>query len=244
MSEIASRIARELPEVKLISILRDPVERAISHHRMTVRRGYERRPVAQALRDQLSPGVLAAARRPVRESVPLVAVPRVYANSHYLVAGEYGRILTALSPPLRTRAATDRPDLELEANPEAVLSTILEFLGVQASWRPVDPDVHRLVGGDRTRVSPEALRARPAADGGRPGRPGRRVQCRAGGVEHAGGPSPGPLPGDLERQLRGHFARDARLLLDDWDVTVPWAADATTAADSPAAATGHPSSGS
>ncbi len=88
VSDIASRIARELPEVKLISILRDPVERAISHHRMTVRRGYERRPVAQALRDQLSPGALAAARRPVRESVPLVAVPRVYANSHYVVAGE------------------------------------------------------------------------------------------------------------------------------------------------------------
>ena len=154
VSAIAGRIAAELPEVKLIAILRDPVERAISHHRMSVRRGFERRTVERALRDQLSPGALAAARRPVGEVTPPDAVLRVYSNSHYLSGGEYGRILAAY------RQYFDRPQLltvltsDLAAAPNTVLAQIFRFLGVDESWRPADLGVRRLIGGDRTGSRP------------------------------------------------------------------------------------------
>ena len=47
--EIAGELARYNPELKLIVLLRDPVERAISHYYMEKGRDWERRPLWQAL---------------------------------------------------------------------------------------------------------------------------------------------------------------------------------------------------
>lgn len=47
--EIARELARYNPELKLIVLLRDPVERAISHYYMEWNRDWERRPLWQAL---------------------------------------------------------------------------------------------------------------------------------------------------------------------------------------------------
>lgn len=42
-------ITRLLPDVKIIAVLRDPVERAISHYYHNVRQGRESRPIAEAM---------------------------------------------------------------------------------------------------------------------------------------------------------------------------------------------------
>ena len=47
--EIAGELARYHPQLKLVVLLRDPVERAISHYYMEWNRDWERRPLWQAL---------------------------------------------------------------------------------------------------------------------------------------------------------------------------------------------------
>lgn len=48
-----SRIKAAFPEVKLISILRNPIDRSYSHYRMAVRRGTETRSFAEVIADRL-----------------------------------------------------------------------------------------------------------------------------------------------------------------------------------------------
>src|SRR5215210_567882 len=77
----ARRIAEAFPDVKLIAMLRDPVERAISSYWQTTVLGDDDRSLDEALSAELEPAALEAARaRP--------------ADGHqHVVAGEYGRLL-------------------------------------------------------------------------------------------------------------------------------------------------------
>jgi Sulfotransferase family len=51
--EVARRIHATVPQARLIAILRDPIERAQSHHRMVVHRGRETRGFEEAALQQL-----------------------------------------------------------------------------------------------------------------------------------------------------------------------------------------------
>lgn len=53
----AGRISATLPDVRLIYLLRSPIERLRSHYRHELQRGRERRPFGDALRDPLNPYV-------------------------------------------------------------------------------------------------------------------------------------------------------------------------------------------
>src|SRR5208283_1723664 len=59
---VAERIAGLLPEVRIVALLRDPVERGRSQHAMTIARGLERRAAEQALRESLDAQALRQAR--------------------------------------------------------------------------------------------------------------------------------------------------------------------------------------
>ncbi|MHB1459438.1 MAG: sulfotransferase domain-containing protein, partial [Armatimonadota bacterium] len=90
----ATRIHTTVPGCKLIAILRHPIERAISHHKMWVRRGEEKKSVRHALEVCLDPHHICKARtlRATSEAELLC----------YLAWSEYGRILTpyfSLFPP-------------------------------------------------------------------------------------------------------------------------------------------------
>ncbi len=58
--EVARRIHSLLPRVKLIAVLRDPIERAQSHHRMVLHRGRETRAFEVAARELLAREMLRA----------------------------------------------------------------------------------------------------------------------------------------------------------------------------------------
>lgn len=75
------RIRARMPEAKLVAILRDPVERAQSHHAMAILNGWERRSFGDAIADLLQPDALRKARK------------RPIETSGYVTWGEYGRIL-------------------------------------------------------------------------------------------------------------------------------------------------------
>jgi hypothetical protein len=47
-----ARMARHIPAARLIALLRNPVDRAVSHYHLGVRRGWEHRPIEQAMEEQ------------------------------------------------------------------------------------------------------------------------------------------------------------------------------------------------
>jgi hypothetical protein len=121
---VPERIHETLPGVRLIAVLRHPVERAYSDYQMNVRRGFEARSFEDAVTACLQPEVLERARRQPNRT-----------NS-YVASGEYGRILSAyyrLFPPDQLLVFFTE---ELKRQPETVLQSVFQFLGVDADFEP------------------------------------------------------------------------------------------------------------
>jgi hypothetical protein len=123
----AARIAADLPGVRLIVLVRDPVERAYSHHAHEVARGYEpEADFATAL--ALEPSRLRG------QAEALARDPGYYSFAHqhhaYRARGEYIRYLDRLS----TVVGRDRVHVvdseEFFAEPELVYEGVLDFLGL------------------------------------------------------------------------------------------------------------------
>ena len=144
VEEVARRIGATLPEVRLIVLLRDPVERAVSSHTMEVRRGHERRTLDAALEQELAPASLDAARR----------FP-TFVNS-YVVGGEYGRVLDAFMAHVSPQRMLVEQSRDFADRPAEVLDRVLSFLGLPPGHRPVDLGVRYFRGGTRSRIDPEA----------------------------------------------------------------------------------------
>jgi hypothetical protein len=144
IGEIARRISATLPEVRLIALLRDPIDRAVSHYRMSVRRGWEERSLDAVLDEQLDREHLITAREHPTET-----------NS-YVVQGEYGRVLRAY----REYFPAERIHVELTADlahdPEGALDRVLSFLSLPEDFRPprLDARLHR--GGTRALLDAES----------------------------------------------------------------------------------------
>lgn len=214
---IAERIQRTYPDVRLVALLRDPVDRALSAYRMMVRRKWEQRSFEEAVTELLEPAALERARS---EPSDLTS---------YVVAGEYGRVLGEY----RARFGADQLHVELtddlEREPEAVVRRVCEFLGVPPHT-PEHAGRRFHVGGTRRRTSPEAeadlkdyLRRNVWPQTRYP----RQYEDQFDrwfdiwNVEPEAAPQP---PADeTARRLRDHFAADARLLAEVAGVTAPWA---------------------
>jgi hypothetical protein len=129
----AGRIARDLPGVKLLVLVRDPVERAYSAHAHELARGYETEPFARALSLE--------AERLDGEAERLVADPGYASHSHqhhaYRARGQYIEQLERLEACFgRDRIhVVDSGDFFTE--PERVYDGVLEFLGLPDRGYPV-----------------------------------------------------------------------------------------------------------
>jgi hypothetical protein len=121
---VPSRIRESLPEVCLIAILRDPVERAISHHRMAAMIGRERRSFDEAMGELLEDDALEDARREPRES------------TGYVAWGEYGRILAGYFELFAREQILVVFTDELEHAPARLLGRVHEFIGVSPDFTP------------------------------------------------------------------------------------------------------------
>jgi hypothetical protein len=119
-------IARELPEVRLIALLRDPVTRAHSHYRYNVRRGYEPLDFDDAL-DQEGSRLAGELGRMLSDHN---YVSFAHRHHTYLARGRYWeqleRVFEWISPErvliLRSEA--------LFADPVGQLARVWEFLGL------------------------------------------------------------------------------------------------------------------
>jgi hypothetical protein len=146
------RLARDLPEVKLVVLVRDPVERAYSHHAHEVARGFEpETDFARAL--ALEP------RRLRGEAARLVTDPAYYSFSHqhhaYRGRGEYVAHLDRLA----RLVGRDRIHV-VDAGrffryPEPVYDEVLHFLGLPQLGYPVF-EVHN--ARPRAAAMPERVR--------------------------------------------------------------------------------------
>jgi sulfotransferase family protein len=143
---IAQRIAHVLPDVRIIALLRDPIERAISHYRMSIRRGVEERSFEQVAQDLCVAAQLISAREDPTET-----------NS-YLSQGEYGRILTSYRRYIPSSQLHIEFTTELESRPSGVINRILEFIGLEPSHSPADLGVRHHRGGLRRRIDNDAER--------------------------------------------------------------------------------------
>lgn len=145
------RIADDLPGVRAIAILRDPVARAWSHHVHETRRGFEERPFLQAL-EQEDEALAAAHDRLVADPT---RVDPVHMHHGYVARGRYLEQLRRWEDAIgRDRLLVLFSD-ELRDAPDATMVQVHRFLGI--STRPVA--VAQRANEQRTAPMPDDARA-------------------------------------------------------------------------------------
>ena len=124
---VPERVARDLPGVRLVVLLRDPVDRAASHHRERVNAGVESLSFADAL--------AAEEGRLAGELERMAADPGYYSRAHDLYSY---RSRGVYAPQLRRWRAVvpDERMLVLQsellyADPEGSFDTVTDFLGLR-----------------------------------------------------------------------------------------------------------------
>jgi hypothetical protein len=120
---VPARIHECLPSVRLVAILRDPVERALAGHREGVMKGHDRRSFDDAIDELLRPAALEDARKRPRHT-----------RTGYIAWGEYGRILTGYFDVFPSEQMLVVFTDELERAPAQVMRRIHEFIGVAADY--------------------------------------------------------------------------------------------------------------
>jgi hypothetical protein len=188
------RIHQRLPNVRLVAILRDPVERALSHHRMMVVRGTERRSFDEAIGELLRPDALKRARRHPQE------------RTGYIAWGEYDRILAGYFDVFPQEQILVVFTEELERTPAQLLSRIQEFIGVRADFEPDNLGARFRAGATERGFSwssPSSWMSpsSPLSPQGVGGAIGRNPAARA--VWHM-------MPEDRQRRLGRRYERIAR----------------------------------
>jgi len=129
----AERISRDLPGVKLLVLVRDPVERAYSAHAHELARGFETEPFERAL--ELEDQRLAG------EADRIVAEPGYLSYSHqhhaYLTRGIYADQLERLDKLVGRDRVHVVDSGRFFTDPEPVYDGVLEFLGLRRHGYPV-----------------------------------------------------------------------------------------------------------
>ncbi|GIF12397.1 sulfotransferase domain-containing protein [Actinoplanes teichomyceticus] len=125
--QAAARIARDLPNAKLLVLVRDPVERAYSQHHHEVARAFE------SERDFGAALALEPARLHRREE-RLAADPMYYSFAHqhhaYRARGEYARYLSVMAQHVGRERIHVVESERFFTEPEPVYDEVCEFLGL------------------------------------------------------------------------------------------------------------------
>jgi sulfotransferase family protein len=129
-----ARIATDLPGVKLLALVRDPVERAYSQHAHEVARGYE-------VETDFVRALALEEERTAGEAARLAADPRYRSHSHqhhaYRARGQYADYLERLADFVDRDRILVVDSHEFFATPEPVYARVLDFLGLPAAGNPV-----------------------------------------------------------------------------------------------------------
>ncbi len=133
-----NRIARVLPSVRLIALLRNPVDRAYSHYNHMVRVGREPLPFEEAIEHE--------AERLVGEEEKIIADPHYSTFTHlhysYLARGRYIEQLQKWLAIFPRQQMLILASEELYTSPATAYRKAIEFLGLSA-WEPNDFKVYK-----------------------------------------------------------------------------------------------------
>ena len=222
----AARIQKLMPDIKLIAILRDPIQRSWSHFRMGQRRDTEHREFSEAIASLLATSEQGAGDS---SAVPDHAEGYQSEADFYVAWSEYGRILKEFTACFDPGQLLVLYTEELESDPAGTLDRLLEFLDLPIGFRPptLGEVIHR--GGASNRI-PHSVRSwlrdrkllyrlwqlMPDAYRGR-----LRFRYEQWNVRKSGDPM--SLPETLHDQLRKHYGDDIRSLLTLPIDSPPWA---------------------
>ena len=124
----AERIHELMPDTRLIAILRNPIERAYSHYTMQARRDLEKRSFDQAVSDLLDPEALRNSR--AHMPLPIDGCSDEDETGHYLVWGEYGRILQDFLKYFPKEQLLVLYMDDLMNDPKTVYRQVIDFIGI------------------------------------------------------------------------------------------------------------------
>jgi sulfotransferase family protein len=134
---VPSRVHGLLPDVKLIALLRDPVERAVSHYHHNVQIGYERLPMREALD--------AEPERLQGEVTRILSEPlyRSFTHQHnsYLERGRYAEQLERWLSVFREEQLLVLDASEFFTDATVTVKRVCRFLGVEDRALPSYPPV-------------------------------------------------------------------------------------------------------
>lgn len=142
------------PKMKIIAILRDPVERSYSHFRMVKRRAGEEGDFDHEIFSLLEQDRLIQARATEHENKE--------DESAYIVAwSEYGRMLEPYFEKFGRENMLILYTRDLEQDGEAVYARIFDFLGIDRSWTAPEMTAVFHKGGDKPIVNVKKLKKIP-----------------------------------------------------------------------------------
>ena len=150
---VPARLAQCLPQARLIVLLRDPVERTLSHYFHAIRLGNERLPLPEALaaEAQRLAGADAALERPG-------AVHTAHQKQSYLARSRYEQQLPRFEPWRQQERLLVLRSEALFSEPHATLARVLGFLGLpEADAAGLQLPRHNSGTGEAAAVAP-ALR--------------------------------------------------------------------------------------
>jgi hypothetical protein len=142
------RIAQTLPGIKLVALLRNPVERAYSHYQLNVRRGREPLSFEEAIEQE--PERLRKVLQVITldESYPLYN----FLHYSYLKKGLYAEQLERWYEVFPASQILVLQSEDFFANPERSFARVVEFLGLPA-WAPEKFKAYNM--GSYTAISPD-----------------------------------------------------------------------------------------
>lgn len=135
---VAERIKKDVPDTKIIALLRHPIERAFSHYRMLYKSGHEIRSFEQAIED-----ILSGNTKLKNYDDP---------DSNYVFGSEYGKILKSFYDRFPKDKILILTTDQLKQNPEQTLEELFQFLEIDSKYRPEEVNQQSRKGGGRPRV--------------------------------------------------------------------------------------------
>jgi len=151
----AQRIHEMMPDTRLIALLRNPVERAFSQYSMSVRRGFEQRSFDEVVAALMQSDALITARN----TMPVLEAGNTNEDEsgHYLVWGEYGRILQEF----QNYFPKDQLHVlfmdEMIKDPVGTYQQVIKFIGIDDNYVP--PNVGKVYHkGGMHQIIPEKWR--------------------------------------------------------------------------------------
>lgn len=143
---VPERISKLIPEVKLIAILRDPVERAISHYFHVKRKGQEPLPILEALQSEEERLANVIKKQDYNSDI--------FINYSYKTRGLYHEQLLRYSNffPMNNILVINSDALFMQ--PSDTLRRIFEFVGVDTDFTVNDLEP-RNIGTNKVKVGPD-----------------------------------------------------------------------------------------